>query len=1293
MRRSTLLRGRSPAVRAAVRRGLAGTALATSAALLAGLVNAAPASAVEIPPDTNPPYLPISLGEQARLDRCAGGFALHIGGPEMKGAAAKALTGTPAALATATDPVTGMDPLRQAMVKDRDSHEGSPVASAERREGWEKSNYPYWKSGTAAGIPQYAPQFDKDVVAFTLGPQRDLYHQLGGDGHAVASKASLDKAKALAAELKGQDPNHDFVTKDLLRDAESSNYRSPTASDVGRYLRLGGYMKAAPAEDSVEFRLEVEALKAAWGACDSRNPLDFYRVMSPMVVTAHLEWEQEYAAQSTPRNEIVNAEVAASTEARKATEAMIESLGQAWLADQILTWQKYWGAQPANASGRPAAAVFTQATKDLGAARTKAADQAKIAATASAAAKTAADKAGTAQNTAWALADVAKTPRGRGLLFAQQSVQVAKASAAAAEAAAKASLTASNAAKATVADSKTLYALAQTQSHALNTEFRRVAAQEAAAQAKAAAASAAAQAKEAADNATKAKAAQTKAETAQETARKAAETAKAERAKAEKEKATAASERQKAAAERVKAQAAEQRAANERETAGHARTAAQGSVATAWEEVQKAEDAERRATEARDKATEAERNKQATAARAASLEAAAAANVGTEAATATRNAAKAARGAADEAATAATAARKAADDAGTAAVSSRAAAIRAEGAAERSAAAANKAWAAYETTTAAAATSHAAAADAIDASDAASGNAAKAEADAKAAQAASLKASTEAAAARTESIKAAAWSAVTAGHAYATSQAASAARDSAAQAVQPANTAIAMGTPYRETDSAAAFAVLVGQSSKTHAEQQAAAATAKANEATKAAADAKALADKAAGDAKLAAQAAAAAAADTAAALKSMAAARTSAAEAARSADAAKKADQKTKEYSTQAGTDAFYAKSAAKDAASDALGANNEATEAEKSATNARASADAATRDATAAHTAATKSEGYATRAETAATNANQAAKDADSAADRAEEEERREQEEDRKKAMATGDTGVAGVTPGVPLAADAEAILMAECGQTCVDEYRAAQASVGASIIDWIKANGADILIAMLGLDNIKACFATRDIESCLWALFDVASALIPAKKIVDVIEAIYKVVTRVAKFFDAAEAGARALKRLNGTIEKVRKSGPSVAFCLVKPKSLAAPSRFAVSAAGPAAQNDVPEPPCLKAVTRGPNLKDHFRDHKGLAEAVLGKKYGKWKTPEGGDQYLKDMFELVSTQRVKYKGVGKLHKADHDGQHSDKLIFEGEGVTLVLKLDGEFQTLLESGKGMAGEITIDGKRLGSS
>ncbi|MEU9983580.1 hypothetical protein [Streptomyces sp. NPDC050856] len=1202
-------------------------------------------------------------------------MALHVGGPELKKVAAKVLTGPPEDLAAATDPVGTMWPLSQAMVKDRDYPESFPGVSTERRLRWEAANQTYWQTGWGS-VEKDAPQFGSDIAAFTLSSQRDLWAKIGTDGHAMASKASLDRAKAVAAEIKGKDENNDWLIERMLTDAESPYYRSVTASDIARLLRHGGFLAKTPAEDSAEFRIEVEALKVAWGSCDSRNPEDFYRVMSPMVVTAHMEWEAEYAAQAKPRADIINAEVAAANEVRKATDAMIESLGQAWLADQILRWQKYWAGQPSD--HRPKPAVFAQATKDLTTARTRAADQAKLAAIASTAAKNAADKANTAQTSAWAIADAMKTPRGRGLQFAQQSMQVAKASAAAAEAAAKATLTASNAAKATVADSKALYGLAQTQSHAINAEFRRVAAQEAAVQAKAAATAAAGQAKEAAANATKAKNAQATAEAAQETARLAAETAKTQRAKAEQEKALAAKERLNAANERVKAQAAEQRAANERETAGHARTAAAGSAQTAWVELEKAEDSERQAVQARGAAAEAERQKKATAARAASLEAAAAANAGTEAAKATRDAATAARTAANEAAAAAARAHTAAGEASSAAVNARAAATRANAAMERSRLAADRAWAAYQSSAAAAATSHAAAADAIDAAAAASVNATKAEEEAKKAQGAALKASEEASAARTESIKASAWAAVTAGHAYAAGEAASAARDSAAEAIAPANTAIAIGTPYRESDSAAVFAVLVGQAAKTLAEQQASAATAKANEAAKAAAAAKVLADKAAGDAKIAAQAAAAAAADAAAALKSMAAARASAADAARAADAAKKADVKTKEYSTQAGRDAFHADSAAKDAATEATAADIEATEAEKSAANAHTSADAATRDANAANKSATSAEGWALQADSAAAGAHEAAKDADAAADRAEEEERREQEEARKKAMATGNVGVADVQPGAPLGANEEQILMAECGQTCVDEYRFAQAAVALSVLDWVKANGADILIAMLGADNIKACFATREIESCLWALFDVASALIPVKKIGDVIEAIYTVVTRISKFFDAAEVGARSLKRLNALVEKVRKKGPSAPFCpsVAKPKSVAKSAmQTAPGAAGARvalAADDPVKPPCLTKIGTNKNWKAHWQSKKSIMEAHLSKKYPKWKEDEGAEM-LDDWLEMIKSGRLKFQGVATIKK-----DQPPALIFQGEDLTLVLDMNGTFWSLLKGDTG---------------
>ncbi|MEU0670215.1 hypothetical protein ABZ508_32980 [Streptomyces lavendulocolor] len=173
MRRSILLRGRRRAIRADLRRGLAGTALATASAVFVGLVHAVPVSAVEVPPDNEPPYRPISLGEQARLDRCSAGVALHVGGPGLKKVAAKALTGPPEELAVATDPVGTMWPLSQAMVKDRDYPESSPTVTTERRLRWEAANETYWQTGWGS-VEKDPPQFGSDIAAFTLSAQRDL---------------------------------------------------------------------------------------------------------------------------------------------------------------------------------------------------------------------------------------------------------------------------------------------------------------------------------------------------------------------------------------------------------------------------------------------------------------------------------------------------------------------------------------------------------------------------------------------------------------------------------------------------------------------------------------------------------------------------------------------------------------------------------------------------------------------------------------------------------------------------------------------------------------------------------------------------------------------------------------------------------------------------------------------------------------------------------------------------------------------------------------------------------------
>ncbi|MCL7377010.1 hypothetical protein [Streptomyces sp. 35G-GA-8] len=1105
-----------------------------------------------------------SIGNEPRLLRCTAGVALHIGGASLKAKAIEGLKGTGAELAAIVGTPAHWNELAEAADEDKESADQYLDQYDARHKGWEDSNRVYAMSSYGEEVDLHAPEFGAAVRDFTEGAYHRVIDRLGQDGHAIPSSKSLQRAAEIAEENRGENSWNDQIIDWILRDAGRPYYNADTASDIASYLRRGGFPATAPAEGSAEFRVEVEYLKNSWGACDSLNPVDPGRVLNPVLATATAEWEAEYAAQATQRNTIIEAEAEAAAEMQRSTDAMIAGIGQAWLAEQILLWQKEWASEPADDPLRPKPEVFAQANRDLKIARQNALANTTKASRAVRMAEFAVSKSEAAQKSAYEIAEGLGAPRGRGLVYAQQSAQVVKASYAAAQAAAKAAETASNAAAATVADSKALFALSQTQSHAVNTEFRKAAAQEAAAQAKAAAAAADVQAKEAAANATKAKTAQTTAESAEKTAKAAAATAKAERANAEREMSAAVSQRKTADSERAKAGAANERAQGERDTAGRALDSARAAADTASEKRTDAETAEHRAYLARDEAEAAERRKDAAASRAKALESAAAAAEGTEAAAEARQAATEARTAANDAAGAATRARTAANEASTAAVNARAAATRADGAASRARASADRAWSAYQTTYAAAQTAHAAAAEAIDAADSAALNAKTAEAEAKKAQAASLKAHQQALAAKDEAARTAAWSAKTAGFAFAAAESAAAARDSAAEVIKPANTAISIGTPYRETDSAAAFAVLVGQISKPLAEQQAAAATSKATEAAKAAADAKALADKAAGDAKIAAQAAAAAAADTAKALKSAADARTSATAAAKSATAAKKADTNTTAYNTQAGSDAFYADSAARDAEREAAAANAAASDAEKDAGSARSAATAAQKDATTADSTATRAEKDATAAETAASNADTAAKDADAAATRAEAEA-------RKRAAAEYAAWAESSkqdTTGPDLSTDEEALLREYCGQQCVEEFRAAKKLAAMHVIDWIKENGDDILLEVFGIDNIVNCVSTRDLESCLWALFDVASVALSVLKAPKVIKAIDRTVSGIDAFFDASKTAKRTLERYRELIEKLKKGpeeNPKPPVCPTAKSAALRASSSATMAAG--------------------------------------------------------------------------------------------------------------------------------
>ncbi|GAA2141094.1 hypothetical protein GCM10009760_24960 [Kitasatospora kazusensis] len=1088
-----------------------------------------------------------------RDDRCKLGNWLHAGGPKAKGLIAQALNGTGSDIVWNSLNVFGLGPVPQAMGQDETDQRAANNAQNDRVQAWSAAAAPFrediLRNGGSATL-QSAPDLAGPVQKFLL---EDVKPDWNGPSVPKPGKAALDTAKALFDKL-ADNPYHMLGVgngKVWTRDALDSL----SSYQIARFIKFGGFPTTAPAKDSVEFRTEVEDLKVQWAACDGSNPPDPNGVFGDVTATADTEWQAELAAQAKQRADIAAADIQAYQDVRTASNAMIDAQGQAYVISQLLAFQKYWAGQPKSGMFYPKPEKFTQATAAMATAKKAITGQLAVAQKAAASAKAQADKATAAEADAGKIALANGTPYGRGLAYALQSAQVTKASAAAAQSAAKAIETTQNTASATQADSKALYALGDAQTHAAQAEFQRAAAQEAADQAHNAAVAAANQADQAKQAAARAKADREQAQQAEATAKAAAADAHQQRQIADQEQANAAAARAKADAERAKAADAEAQAKQQQAAADAALGAAQTAGATATAKEAAAEEAESNAAIARDAAVTAEQNRDAATSRQKALEAAAAAAQGTADAQETRQAANDAKTAADQAGTAAAGARSSADQAGQDAIAARSAATEAAGAAARAQAAADKAGSDAATTSAAAATAHSAAADAIAASGQAAQNAANANQQAHVAAAATVKARQAAQATRIAADSTTADSARAAGQAYASALFASAARDAAGAAIAAGNTAIALGTPFRQTDSAAGLAVLIGQAGKSLAQQQADAAKARSDEAAKAAKDAAALAAKANADAKAAAQFAAQAAADTVNAFTSVQQARDYAAQAATEAAGAKTAEADTAEYDRQANLDALAATGSSAQAQTDATAANSAATAAEQNAAAARQAATAAENAAGTARGIATQSDLDATAAEKAAANAQTSAQQANQAATDAEAQERADLEA-AMEAQRTAQAADPATSAGTDLSGDDEKLLLAQCGQSCVDDFRNARATAGQDILDWVKQNGGQILLDVLGVTDAKKCFTSGDVESCLWTALNVASLVAVVGKAPAVSKAVIRISEGIGKFFEEAEAAKRTLDRLRKLVEEA-KEGKTAVSCLVSAAGLAVPA----------------------------------------------------------------------------------------------------------------------------------------
>jgi hypothetical protein len=635
--------------------------------------------------------------------------------------------------------------------------------------------------------------------------------------------------------------------------------------------------------------------------------------------------------------------------------------------------------------------------------------------------------------------------------------------------------------------------------------------------------------------------------------------AEAEGQRREAEAQRAEAERQRIEADKQAAIAAAARGDAEAQAAiaDHARVKSEAAEDATAEADHKAWEQEDTARQARDAANAAERAEQTAKAKVQALRAAVA-SADTEAEK--REAEQQAAIAEQEAATAGNAARSARAAANTAtgaAANSRAAATRAEHASDQ-------AWAAYEKARAAARAADMAADNAEVLARAA--HAARVRADAKAAQATAqqIKAAdaantaqrlaSQAANEASKSLRAAdrtrdaAHAAITeavaasaqADNAVAASRAAAI---SAAGIAEPANTAIALVRPFTKTDIDADFVAFVAEQAKVIGAEQAAAARARAAEAITAASNATDAADRAATHVKPAYLEAAKAARSAANAATSAANAKQSAAEAAAEGAAARTAAANAARSDAQARADAAAARKAANAAASDAAAgrsaqdAQKEADQAEQAATAAEADAAAARQaathaeaDAAAARRAADSAQQHVDSASQAASNALQHAVDAQKAADRAEEAER------QRQAQAIADAAAGGSLD--PLDPNLVQYLTSEQQA----DLRQAHADAGLSVIDFLKAEAADLLWELSGAGDLVGCFRDGNIEACLWSL----AGLLGGIKAVRAGYKIVKALPKIIKFLDKVKDAKKRREELLELARRLKKEAKDRETC---------------------------------------------------------------------------------------------------------------------------------------------------
>lgn len=239
----------------------------------------------------------LEAAAQVRADQCRLDFVLRKGGSQMKAVARAGLHGTDADLHTAAaDDYWTATPLSNAYDKDAAASWAKLDELYKRNRVWSESldQEPPKVGYSSVAAFQDPPGMPGDPnpslidqtgfsnwIADQYWTREDDFYE---DLTPTAAKDSADSVTRLAQARYYPATPANYEDRSAF---EAMTFMHEMYADDARiFLQNGGFPTSAPADDSLEFRVDVENLKARFASCSSANPPDLHHVLTSELAVA-----------------------------------------------------------------------------------------------------------------------------------------------------------------------------------------------------------------------------------------------------------------------------------------------------------------------------------------------------------------------------------------------------------------------------------------------------------------------------------------------------------------------------------------------------------------------------------------------------------------------------------------------------------------------------------------------------------------------------------------------------------------------------------------------------------------------------------------------------------------------------------------------------------------------------------------------------------------------------------------------------------------------------------------------